>query len=50
MFLQERTGDTSTVESGSDVDDPSSPVGERSSTFHRLAPVHEEVFLQSEVE
>lgn len=32
-----------TVESGSDVDDPCSPTGQRSSSFPRLAPVHEEV-------
>lgn len=36
-----RSSDTSAAESGSDIDDPSP--AERSSTFPRLAPVHEEV-------
>ncbi|WCJ32516.1 Phosphatidylinositol/phosphatidylcholine transfer protein SFH13 [Euphorbia peplus] len=40
--LKGRSSDTSAAESGSDIDDPSSPL-ERSSTFPRLAPVHEEV-------
>ncbi|RZC45965.1 hypothetical protein C5167_038919 [Papaver somniferum] len=38
-----RTSDTSTAESGSDVDDPCSPLGPRNFGFTRLAPVHEEV-------
>lgn len=33
----------STAESGSDIDDPCSPLGRRSSAIPRLAPVHEEV-------
>uniref|UniRef100_A0A2N9J9W0 CRAL-TRIO domain-containing protein n=1 Tax=Fagus sylvatica TaxID=28930 RepID=A0A2N9J9W0_FAGSY len=41
--LKGRFSDTSTAESGSDIDDPYSPVGRKSSTFPRLAPVHEEV-------
>ncbi|OVA19691.1 CRAL-TRIO domain [Macleaya cordata] len=41
--LKGRSSDTSTAESGSDVDDPCSPIGSRSSGFTRLAPVHEEV-------
>ncbi|XP_065863032.1 phosphatidylinositol/phosphatidylcholine transfer protein SFH13 [Euphorbia lathyris] len=41
MQSKGRSSDTSAAESGSDIDDPS-PV-ERSSTFPRLAPVHEEV-------
>ncbi|KAI4306284.1 hypothetical protein L6164_029573 [Bauhinia variegata] len=40
-----RTSDTSTAESGSDIDDPCSPLGRRSCTYPRLAPVHEEVRL-----
>lgn len=40
--LKGRSSDTSTVESGSDIDDPCSPIGRRSSTFPRLDPVHEE--------
>ncbi|KAF5728506.1 phosphatidylinositol/phosphatidylcholine transfer protein SFH13 [Tripterygium wilfordii] len=38
-----RCSDTSTAESGSDIDDPYSPIGRRSSTIPRLAPVHEEL-------
>ncbi|KAK4278211.1 hypothetical protein QN277_016087 [Acacia crassicarpa] len=41
--LKGRFSDTSTAESGSDIDDPSSPLGQRSSTYSRLDPVHEEV-------
>lgn len=37
-----RSSDTSMAESGSDIDDPCSPVG-ATSGFARLAPVHEEV-------
>ncbi|KAF8414324.1 hypothetical protein HHK36_002325 [Tetracentron sinense] len=37
-----RSSDTSTAESSSDVDDPCSPIGRRSSGFTPLAPVHEE--------
>ncbi|KAL6313880.1 hypothetical protein AAG906_010299 [Vitis piasezkii] len=40
--LKGRGSDTMTVESGSDVDDPCSPTGQRSSSFPRLTPVHEE--------
>ncbi|KAJ6832322.1 phosphatidylinositol/phosphatidylcholine transfer protein SFH13-like [Iris pallida] len=38
-----RSSDTSTGESGSDVDDLSSPVASRHAEFTRLDPVHEEV-------
>ncbi|XP_031257551.1 phosphatidylinositol/phosphatidylcholine transfer protein SFH13-like [Pistacia vera] len=41
--LKGRTSDTSTAESGSDIDDACSASGQRSSTISRLAPVHEEV-------
>ncbi|XP_028752836.1 phosphatidylinositol/phosphatidylcholine transfer protein SFH13 isoform X2 [Neltuma alba] len=41
--LKGRFSDTSTAESGSDIDDPCSPLGQRSSTYSRLDPVHEEV-------
>ncbi|KAJ7961009.1 Phosphatidylinositol/phosphatidylcholine transfer protein [Quillaja saponaria] len=41
--LKGRISDTSTAESGSDIDDPCSPTGQRSSTYPRLAPVREEV-------
>ncbi|XP_044474034.1 phosphatidylinositol/phosphatidylcholine transfer protein SFH13-like isoform X2 [Mangifera indica] len=41
--LRGRASDTSTTESGSDMDDPCSASGQRSSTISRLAPVHEEV-------
>ncbi|KAL5548761.1 hypothetical protein UlMin_003992 [Ulmus minor] len=41
--LKGRSSDTSTVESGSDIDDPCSPLGRRSSSLPHLAPVHEEV-------
>lgn len=43
LCYQGRVSDTITVESGSDVDDPCSPTGQRSSSFPRLAPVHEDV-------
>ncbi|XP_043688764.1 phosphatidylinositol/phosphatidylcholine transfer protein SFH13 isoform X2 [Telopea speciosissima] len=45
IWQKGRSSDTSTAESGSDVDvdDPCSPTGLRSSRFSRLAPVHEEV-------
>ncbi|KAI4307788.1 hypothetical protein L6164_030933 [Bauhinia variegata] len=43
--LKGRTSDASTAESGSDMDDPCSPVGRRGSTCPRLAPVDEEVKL-----
>ncbi|KAF8409818.1 hypothetical protein HHK36_005897 [Tetracentron sinense] len=42
-IMKGRSSDTSTAESGSDVDDPCSPLGRSSSGFTRLAPVHEEV-------
>lgn len=42
---QGRFSDTSTAESGSDVDDLGSPVLSRIADFTRLAPVHEEVSL-----
>ncbi|KAI3832348.1 hypothetical protein MKW92_000793 [Papaver armeniacum] len=41
--LKGRSSDTSTAESGSDVDDPCSSLGSRNFNFMRLAPVHEEV-------
>ncbi|XP_019051713.1 PREDICTED: phosphatidylinositol/phosphatidylcholine transfer protein SFH13-like isoform X3 [Nelumbo nucifera] len=37
-----RSSDTSTAESGSDMDDPCSPTGLGNSRFTRLTPVHEE--------
>ncbi|KAK9156464.1 hypothetical protein Sjap_003944 [Stephania japonica] len=40
--LKGRSSDTSAAESGSDIDDPCSPIGPRSSGFARLAPVHED--------
>ncbi|XP_057486163.1 phosphatidylinositol/phosphatidylcholine transfer protein SFH13-like isoform X2 [Actinidia eriantha] len=40
--LKGRSSDTSTAESGSDVDDSCSPTRQSSSIFPRLAPVHEE--------
>ena len=43
LCYQGRVSDTMTAESGSDVDDPCSPTERRSSSFPRLAPVHEEV-------
>jgi len=42
---QGRISDTSTAESGSDMDDIGSPVIPRTSGYSRLAPVHEEVSL-----
>ncbi|KAF5730427.1 phosphatidylinositol/phosphatidylcholine transfer protein SFH13 [Tripterygium wilfordii] len=41
--LKGRSSDTSTAESGSDIDDPHSAIERRSSTIPRLAPVHEEL-------
>ncbi|XWS09570.1 hypothetical protein CRYUN_Cryun39dG0001600 [Craigia yunnanensis] len=41
--LKGTTSDTSTAESGSDIDDQCSPIGQRSFAFPCLAPVHEEV-------
>ncbi|XP_023886287.2 phosphatidylinositol/phosphatidylcholine transfer protein SFH13-like isoform X1 [Quercus suber] len=41
--MKGRCSNTSTAESGSDIDDPCSPAGRKSSAFPRLAPVHEEV-------
>ncbi|XVF03535.1 hypothetical protein REPUB_Repub05bG0002500 [Reevesia pubescens] len=43
--LKGRTSDTSAAESGSDIDDQYSPIGQKSSAFPCLAPVHEEVRL-----
>ncbi|XP_068641195.1 phosphatidylinositol/phosphatidylcholine transfer protein SFH13-like [Aristolochia californica] len=40
--LKGRCSDTSTAESGSDVDDLGSPIGLRGTGFTRLPPVHEE--------
>ncbi|KAK4278214.1 hypothetical protein QN277_016089 [Acacia crassicarpa] len=40
--LNGRFSDTSTAESGSDIDDPCSPLGQSSSTNSLLDPVHEE--------
>nr|XP_012571054.1 phosphatidylinositol/phosphatidylcholine transfer protein SFH13 [Cicer arietinum]XP_012571055.1 phosphatidylinositol/phosphatidylcholine transfer protein SFH13 [Cicer arietinum] len=41
--LKERCSDSSTAESGSDMNDYSSPTRQRSSSYPRLAPVREEV-------
>lgn len=41
--MKGRCSNTSTAESGSDIDDPCSPVRRKSSAFPHLAPVHEEV-------
>ncbi|KAI3921732.1 hypothetical protein MKX01_005421 [Papaver californicum] len=41
--LKGRSSDASTAESGSDIDDPCSPLGSRNFGFTRLDPVHEEV-------
>ncbi|KAF3453239.1 hypothetical protein FNV43_RR03679 [Rhamnella rubrinervis] len=41
--LKGRSSDTSAAESGSDIDDPCSPLRQRSSAIPCLAPVHEEV-------
>ncbi|KAK7259870.1 hypothetical protein RIF29_25485 [Crotalaria pallida] len=41
--LKGRSSDTSTAESGSDIDDYSSPIRQRSCPYPRLAPVHEEI-------
>ncbi|KAL0000350.1 hypothetical protein SO802_014131 [Lithocarpus litseifolius] len=41
--MKGRCSNTSTAESGSDIDDPCFPVGRKSSAFPRLASVHEEV-------
>lgn len=46
--LKGRFSDMSTAESGSDIDDPCSPLGRRSSAIPRLAPVHEEVKASSD--
>ncbi|XP_057461616.1 phosphatidylinositol/phosphatidylcholine transfer protein SFH13-like isoform X2 [Actinidia eriantha] len=43
--LKGRNGDTSTAESGSDIDDSCSPTRQSSSIFPRLAPVHEDGVL-----
>lgn len=43
LCFQGQGSDTITAESGSDVEDPCSPTGRRSSSFTCLAPVHEEV-------
>ena len=47
LFLnsQGRCSDTSTAESGSDID--SSPIRQRSCPYPRLAPVHEEVSFET---
>ncbi|KAF6145962.1 hypothetical protein GIB67_033321 [Kingdonia uniflora] len=42
-IMKGRSSNTSTAESGSDVDDPCSPMGVRNSGFTRLAPVREEL-------
>jgi len=42
-FCQAKGGDTSTAESGSDVDDVVSPKVYRGHGLARLTPVHEEV-------
>uniref|UniRef100_A0A803QA55 CRAL-TRIO domain-containing protein n=1 Tax=Cannabis sativa TaxID=3483 RepID=A0A803QA55_CANSA len=41
--MKGRSSDTSNAESGSDIDDPCSPLRRSSSAVPRLAPVHEEV-------
>ncbi|XP_007020322.2 PREDICTED: phosphatidylinositol/phosphatidylcholine transfer protein SFH13 [Theobroma cacao] len=41
--LKGRASNTSTAESGSDIDNQCSPIGQRSSAFPCLAPVHEEM-------
>lgn len=41
--MKGRCSNTSTAESGSDIDDPCSPVRRKSSAIPHLAPVHEEV-------
>ncbi|XP_062079114.1 phosphatidylinositol/phosphatidylcholine transfer protein SFH13-like [Humulus lupulus] len=41
--MKGRSSDTSNAESGSDIDDPCSPLRRRSSAIPCLAPVHEEV-------
>ncbi|KAF3973796.1 hypothetical protein CMV_002820 [Castanea mollissima] len=41
--MKGRCSNTSAAESGSDIDDPCSPVVQKSSAFPHLAPVHEEV-------
>ncbi|KAL4618351.1 hypothetical protein ACB092_06G004000 [Castanea dentata] len=41
--MKGRCSNTSVAESGSDIDDPCSPVVQKSSAFPHLAPVHEEV-------
>ncbi|TKY49898.1 Phosphatidylinositol/phosphatidylcholine transfer protein SFH13 [Spatholobus suberectus] len=41
--LKERCSDASTAESGSDINDYSSPIGQGSCPYPHLAPVHEEV-------
>lgn len=43
LIPQERCGDSSTAESGSDFNDYSSPTRQRSYNYPRLAPVREEV-------
>ncbi|GLT83771.1 hypothetical protein SLE2022_020430 [Rubroshorea leprosula] len=47
--LKGRTSDTSAAESGSDIDDPCSPVERRSFAFPCLAPVHEEVKISDPI-
>lgn len=46
LISQERCSDTSTAESGSDMNDYSSPNRHRSCPYPHLAPVHEEVNLE----
>lgn len=43
LLIQGRDGDTSTAESGSDVDDVISPFKNGNAGFARLTPVYEEV-------
>jgi hypothetical protein len=43
LKLPERISYTSNAESGSDVDDLGSPIGQEDFEYHSLAPVHEEV-------
>jgi len=43
LIKQGRRSDTSAAESGSDIDDLSSPIASRDTGYTPLAPVHEEV-------
>ncbi|PSS06010.1 Phosphatidylinositol/phosphatidylcholine transfer protein [Actinidia chinensis var. chinensis] len=47
--LKGRNSDTSTAESGSEIDDSCSPTRQSSSIFPRLAPVHEEAGVSDSI-